>query len=69
MTIGFRILSRTRKVDLSLAGKFVELPVANVSDSMWRMTAGGARLRPIHESGQLAGPALTLSSARRSRAW
>ena len=60
MTIGFRILNRTRAVDLDIARKFLDLPVANVSDSMWRMTAGGPRLRPFHKSGQMAGPALTV---------
>jgi regulator of RNase E activity RraA len=62
MTIGFRILNRTRAVDLGLARKFLKLPVANVSDSMWRMSAGGPRLRPYHKSGQMAGPALTVRS-------
>jgi len=62
MTIGFRILARARKVDLAVAKQFLNLPVANVSDSMWRMTAGGSRLRPMHSSGQMAGPALTVKS-------
>jgi regulator of RNase E activity RraA len=38
------------------------LPVANISDSMARVTAGGARLRPMHAGGMLAGPALTVKS-------
>jgi regulator of RNase E activity RraA len=42
--------------------KFRGLPVANVSDCMSRMTASGARLRPMHRSGALAGPALTVKS-------
>jgi regulator of RNase E activity RraA len=62
MTIGFRVLNRTRAVDLDVAKKFLELPVANVSDSMWRMSAGGPRLRPYHKSGQMAGPALTVKT-------
>ena len=62
MTIGFRVLNRTRAVDLDVAKKFLDLPVANVSDSMWRMSAGGPRLRPYHRSGQMAGPALTVKS-------
>ena len=53
MTIGFRILERKKKVALD---------IANVSDSMWRLTAGGSRLRPMHKSGQMAGPALTVKS-------
>ena len=62
MSIGFRILNRKQKVDPDLANQFLELPVANVSDSMWRMTAGGSSLRPMHKSGQMAGAALTVKS-------
>ena len=62
MTIGFRILERKKKVALDIAKEFLTLPVANVSDSMWRLTAGGSRLRPMHKSGQMAGPALTVKS-------
>src|SRR5436190_14264446 len=60
--IGFQIAKRTRKVDAATAAKFRELPVANISDSMSRMTAGGARLRPMHAGGALAGPALTVKT-------
>ena len=38
------------------------MPVANVSDCMLRLTAGGSRIRPMHKSGQLAGPALTVKT-------
>ena len=62
MTIGFRILERKKKVALNIAKEFLTLPVANVSDSMWRLAAGGSRLRPMHKSGQMAGPALTVKS-------
>ena len=62
MTIGFRILERKKKGALNIAKEFLTLPVANVSDSMWRLTAGGSRLRPMHKSGQMAGPALTVKS-------
>ena len=62
MTIGFRILERKKKAALDIAKEFLTLPVANVSDSMWRLTAGGSRLRPMHKSGQMAGPALTVKS-------
>lgn len=60
--IGLRILNRTRAVDLGLARSFLDVPVANVSDCMSRMTAGGARLRPMHGSGRMAGPALTVKT-------
>lgn len=62
MTIGFRILEREQKIELKTAEKFLSIPVANVSDCMWRLTAGGATLRPMHKSGQMAGPALTVKS-------
>ncbi len=60
--IGFRILERTRKVDARLAAAYRELPVANVSDSMNRMFAGGARLRPMHDGAPMAGPAFTVKT-------
>ena len=63
MAAGFRVLARQRKVDSDTVSQFAKLPVANVSDSMSRMTAGGARLRPMHGQGGLAGPALTVKAA------
>ncbi len=62
MTIGFRVLPRQRKVDADVVQQFRELPVANVSDVMSRMTAAGTRLRPLHAGGVLAGPALTVKT-------
>jgi RraA family protein len=62
MTIGFRIARRMRKVDARVVAKFKALPLANISDSMWRMAAGGARLRPMHGGGVMAGPALTVKT-------
>ena len=60
--IGFRILKRQRQVAAEAVARFRVLPVANVSDCMSRMTAGGPRLRPMHAGGVLAGPALTVKS-------
>jgi RraA family protein len=60
--IGFQICKRTRKVDVETIARFRELPVANISDSMSRMFAGGPRLRPVHASGVLAGPAFTVKT-------
>jgi RraA family protein len=57
---GFQIFQRRRQVSKQLVDAFRELPVANISDCMARMTAGGARLRPMHKGGPLAGPALTV---------
>jgi regulator of RNase E activity RraA len=62
MSVGFRILKRQRKVATEVVERFARLPVANVSDSMSRMTAAGARLRPMHQSGGMAGPALTVKT-------
>lgn len=60
--MGFRIAKRTRKVDEATVARFARLPVANVSDVMTRMTAGGARLRPMHAGGVMAGPAFTVKT-------
>ncbi len=62
MTIGFRIWQRRRKVDAETVARFRDLPVANVSDAMARMSAGGPSLRPMHSGGPLAGPALTVKT-------
>lgn len=60
MSIGFRICNRCRVAPADLIEAFAALPVANVSDSMNRMTAGGPRLRPMHAAGGMAGAALTV---------
>ena len=62
MTIGLRVLQRRRAVDAATVEAFRSVPVANVSDCMSRMTAGGARLRPLHGGGVLSGPALTVKT-------
>lgn len=62
MTIGFRVLTRERKVDAQTVKRYLDLPVANVSDVMNRMSAGGPELRPLHAGGVLAGPALTVKT-------
>lgn len=62
MSIGFRVLNRTRKVSTEWVELYRSVPVANASDSMNRMTAGGARLRPMHRQGVLSGAALTVKS-------
>lgn len=58
--IGFEIHPRARAVSAELTEQFRRIPVANISDCMARMTAGGARLRPMHDGTPLAGPALTV---------
>mgnify|MGYP003644782913 CR=1 FL=1 len=62
MSIGFRICTRHQTASKELVEAFAKLPVANVSDSMWRLYAGGSRLRPMHASGGMAGVALTVRS-------
>ena len=60
--IGCQILKRQRAVSLELARQFLQVPVANVSDCMSRMTAGGARLRPMDDGTAMAGPAFTIKT-------
>lgn len=62
MTVGFRVLKRRRQVDAAMAEKFRAIAVANISDEMARMTAGGTRLRPMHAGGRLSGPAVTVKT-------
>ena len=62
MNVGFRIERRTRAAGEDYIERFRRLPVANVSDMMHRMSAGGARLRPMHGRGTLSGPALTVKT-------
>ncbi len=57
---GLRVLARQRCVADSLVKAFGEIPVANISDCMARMSAAGARLRPMHRSGRMAGAAITV---------
>ena len=57
-----QIYQRRRQVSAELVAKFRGLPVANVSDMMLRLTAGGPRLRPMHRGGSMAGPAFTVKT-------
>lgn len=60
--IGFRIYELAERVAPEWVEKFKNMPVANVSDCMSRMEAGGASLRPMHAGGVMAGPALTVKT-------
>jgi len=60
MSIGFRVLPRTRAVTAEQIERYRGLPVANISDSMNRLSAAGNRLRPLHSNGYLSGAALTV---------
>jgi len=59
---GFSIHTREKAATPQLIERFRKLPVANVSDVMSRMTAGGARLRPMHDGTPLAGVAITVKT-------
>lgn len=60
--IGFRVCKRERKVEAKWVDAFRTLPVANISDVMSRMTAGGAALRPYYTGGMMVGPAVTVKA-------
>jgi regulator of RNase E activity RraA len=62
MPVGFAIHQRTRAVSPEIVEAFRPLPVANISDCMSRITAGGPRIRPMHKGGVMAGPALTIKT-------
>jgi RraA family protein len=62
MAVGFRVFSGSAKVDIDVVNRFRNLPVANVSDAMNRMSAGGTTLRPMHAGGVLAGAAVTVKT-------
>ncbi|MCB2013221.1 MAG: RraA family protein [Geminicoccaceae bacterium] len=59
---GFQVHTRQRQARQELVERFRNIPVANISDVMSRMTAGGARLRPMHDGTPLAGVAVTVKS-------
>jgi RraA family protein len=59
---GLQILQRTQCISADHVNAFREIPVANISDCMTRMSAGGPRLRPMHRSGRLAGAAITVKT-------
>lgn len=60
--IGLQILNRTQCASPEQVSGFRNIPVANISDCMSRMVAAGPRLRPMHRTGQLLGPALTVKT-------
>lgn len=62
MSNGFRILNRKQVASAEIIKAFSKLPVANVSDTMGRLSAAGPALRPMHASGGMAGAAVTVRS-------
>lgn len=60
MTIGFRINTQVARASDALMNRFNYVPTAHISDSMQRLHAAGAGLRPMHRSGKLIGNAVTV---------
>jgi RraA family protein len=60
--IGFRIKASGEKILPQWVEAFRDLPVANISDCMARMTAGGADLRAFYKGPRMVGPALTVKT-------
>lgn len=60
--LGFRVCKRKQSVSAEWVDKFRSLPVANVSDVMSRMTAGGAPLRPFYTGPRMVGAAVTVKA-------
>jgi RraA family protein len=62
MPVGLRIGTDRPEVSADLVARFAAIPVACISDSMRRMVAGGAKLRPIGKA-KFVGPALVVKTA------
>lgn len=62
MPVGFRVRTSAVKVDREFIDRLAKVPVACISDSMYRLFAGGARLRPLGQA-RMAGPAVTIKAA------
>jgi RraA family protein len=60
MTAGFRILPMPQRPSRALVTALAEMVTPHLSDNMSRMRGAGSRLRPMHRSGKLAGPAFTV---------
>ena len=60
--VGLQILARRQRIAQRYVDAFATLPVANVSDCMTRLTAGGPRLRPMHNGARMGGAALTVKT-------
>lgn len=60
MSTPVRILPCAAPAPAALLKRFATLPVANVSDNMSRLFAGGAGLVPYHDGTPMCGTALTV---------
>jgi RraA family protein len=61
--IGFRILTITKRPDKRLVAELAKMVTPHLSDSMERLYAGGAQLRPMHDGTKLCGPAFTVRTS------
>ncbi|WP_420131981.1 RraA family protein, partial [Rhodopseudomonas sp.] len=60
--IGFSVRQIQHRVAPDIVAKYRGVPTATISDCMSRMTAAGARIRPMHDGGHLVGPAFTVKT-------
>ncbi|MFJ4029556.1 RraA family protein [Paenarthrobacter sp. NPDC089989] len=60
MKPGFQALIRRQAISAQIAERYKAVPVSTVSDSMHRLSAAGASLRPMHRGAVMAGPAVTV---------
>src|SRR5258706_5043844 len=61
--IGFRILPVPKRPDKKLVAELARMVTPHLSDSMERLYAGGAQLRPMHDGAKLCGPAFTVRTS------
>ena len=61
--VGFRILTAARRPDKKLLAELAKMVTPHLSDSMERLYAGGAQLRPMHDGTKLCGPAFTVRTS------
>src|SRR3954466_9249385 len=62
MSAAMRILDIPKRPDPKLVAELAKMVTPHLSDSMERLYAGGAQLRPMHKGGKLAGPAYTVKT-------
>ena len=63
MSASMRILDIPKRPDPRLVAELAKMVTPHLSDSMERLYAGGAQLRPMHKEGKLAGPAYTVKTS------
>jgi RraA family protein len=61
--VGFRILPVAKRPDKKLLDELARMVTPHLSDSMERLYAGGAQLRPMHDGTKLCGPAFTVRTS------